>query len=291
VKPAAFDYYAPSSVSDAIGLLTESDDPKILAGGQSLMPLLNMRLAQPTALVDLNQIAELAYVRVEGTELAVGAMTRQRTLESDSAALGAVPVLAEILEHVGHMSTRNRGTVGGSLAHADPAAELPTAAVGLDATLIVAGRDGTRVVAACDFFVTYLTTAIGADEILVEVRFPAVPDGTGYAFEELSRRHGDFALAAVLALVRLDATGHIEAASISIGGANPVPVRAHESEALLLGELASASVLAAAAEQTRRAIAPMSDVHASADYRREVTGPIARRALERAVSRAKGGAS
>lgn len=288
MKPAPFDYYAPSSIDEAIGLLGSVDDPKILAGGQSLMPLLSMRLAQPASIIDLNRIEGMSYVRREDGHLVVGAMTRQRTLELDESAADAVPVLRDILSHVGHVTIRNRGTVGGSMAHADPAAELPAVAVGLDATMVVAGPTGTRTIPASEFFVTYLTTALGPDEVLVEVRFPSTPAGTGHAFEELARRHGDFALGAVLALVRLDGGGRVAAATLAVAGANPVPLRIAAAEAALVGRAPDADAIAAAAAAVKAAVSPLSDVHAPADYRREIIGVLARRALERAVARAKG---
>lgn len=288
MKPAPFDYHAPSTLDEAISLLGSVEDPKLLAGGQSLMPLLSMRLAQPASIIDLNRVADLAYIRRENGHLAVGAMTRQRTLELDPIAREAVPVLAEILGHVGHVTIRHRGTVGGSIAHADPAAELPAAAVALGATLIVAGPGGRRTIEARDFFTTYLTTALELDEILVEIRFPVPPSGTRYAFEELARRHGDFALGAVLALVRLDGSGHVEAATLAVAGANPVPLRVAAAEAALIGVEPTLATIAAAAAAVQAAVSPLSDVHAPADYRREIIGVLTRRALDRAIAQAKG---
>ncbi|ADB52519.1 FAD binding domain-containing protein [Conexibacter woesei] len=279
MKPAPFDYVRPASVGDAIAALAADEDAKPIAGGQSLMPMLNMRLAQPTTLVDLNALPELSYVRREGGHLVVGGMTRQRLLEQDPAARDALPFLADVLGHVGHVAIRNRGTVGGSIAHADPAAELPLVAVALDAELVAQGPGGRRTIAAADFFRMFLTTALEPGELLVEVRLPTAAGGWTAGFEELSRRHGDFAIVSVLALVDVDGDGRASAARIAIGGANPVPLRAHAAEELLVGRPLDASAIAAASASAAVAVEPTWDVHGSAEYRREMTAVLVGRAL------------
>ncbi len=284
MKPASFDYHRPATVGEAIALLRSADEAKPIAGGQSLMPMLNMRLAQPTDLVDLNAIAELSGVRLEERCLAVGALTRQRALELDPQARAALPVLAEVMRHIGHVTIRNRGTVGGSIAHADPAAELPLLAVALDAELVAEGPSGRRTIPAGDFFHGFLTTALQPDELLVEVRFPTAMGRAGIGFEELSRRNGDFAVVSVLALVDRGGNGRIQAARIGVGGAHPVPLRALAGEDVLIGEPASPALVAEAAEAVAAAVEPMSDVHGSADYRRDMTRILARRALTRALA-------
>jgi carbon-monoxide dehydrogenase medium subunit len=287
VKPPVFEYTAVRSVDEAVAELGQHGDAaKILAGGQSLVPLLNMRLAAPERLIDLNRVDELAYVMARGDGLAIGAMTRQRTVERSALVAQRVPLLADALPWVGHFQIRNRGTLGGSLSHADPAAELPAVAVCLDARFTARGPGGDRTLAAGDFFRTHLTTALAPTELLTEVWFPTAPRGAGSAWIELARRHGDYALVGVAAVVTL-AGDRIEAARLALTGVGDRPVRAREAEARLAGEPLTSAVLAEAAEAVRRAIDPGSDIHATAAYRRHVAGVFAERAIRLAAARAK----
>ena len=253
MKPAPFEYVRPGSLEEALDVLRQrGDDAKVLAGGQSLVPMMNFRLARPAVIVDLNGLGDLAYIRPANGALALGAMTRQRTIEKSAVVRERAPLLAEATPLIGHLPIRTRGTIGGSLVHADPAAEYPVVMVALDAEFTLARQGGTRRVAAADFFETYLTTTIGPDEILTEIRLPGLPQKAAVAFLEISRRHGDFAIVAAAAVVDLDARGQIAEARIALGGVGPKPVRARAAERLLAGQRPTAALLAEAA----RAVMP-----------------------------------
>ena len=287
MKPPAFEYVAVASMDEAIAqLAAHGDDARILAGGQSLMPILNMRLATPGRLVDLNRVAALSYIVERAGGVAIGAMTRQRTAERSELIATAVPLLAEALPWVGHSAIRNRGTIGGSLAHADPAAELPGVAVCLDARFTVRGEAGERTLAAGDFFRGYLTTALAPTELLTEVWFPSAPAGSGAAWIEFARRHGDYALVGVAALVTLEGST-VRQASLAVIGVDGVPLRVVEAERLLIGVPLSVESMAAAAESVRRTLEPHADIHATAAYRRHLAGILTVRALTRAGERAR----
>ena len=287
MKPPAFDYVAVASTEEAVAqLAAHGDDARILAGGQSLMPILNMRLATPGRLVDLNRIGTLSYVVARAGGVAVGAMTRQRTVERSELVAAAIPLLAEALPWVGHSAIRNRGTIGGSLAHADPAAELPAVAVCLDARFTVRGEAGERTIAAREFFRGYLTTALAPTELLAEVWFPSALPGSGAAWIEFARRHGDYALVGVAAVVTLEGST-VRRASLAVTGVDGVPVRAVDAERLLIGAPLSAESMAAAAESVRRTLEPHDDIHATAAYRRHLAGILTVRALTRAGERAR----
>jgi carbon-monoxide dehydrogenase medium subunit len=291
VKPPVFEYTAVRSVDEAVAELAQHGDAaKLLAGGQSLIPILNMRLAAPGRLIDLNRVGELAFVAARDGGVAVGAMTRQRTAERHALVATRVPLLADALPWVGHFQIRNRGTVGGSLSHADPAAELPAVAVCLDARLTLRGPRGERVVGADGFFRGPMTTALDPAELLAGVWFPAAAPGSGAAWLELARRHGDYALVGVAAVVTL-AGGRVGEARLALSGVGDRPVRARDAEALLAGEPLTAARLADAAEAVRRAIDPGGDIHATAAYRRRVAGVLAGRALTLAAARATEAAS
>jgi carbon-monoxide dehydrogenase medium subunit len=284
----AFDYVAPVDVEEALGVLAEhQDDAKVLAGGQSLVPLLNYRLARPRVLVDLNALP-LAGVTFGPDRVTIGALTRHATLEGSAELARACPLLGEAAALIGNVRVRTLGTLGGSLAHGDPAAELPLAMVALDARVGIARRGGRRTMAAADFFTGYLRTALAPDELVTDVEVPVVPDA-GWAVEEFSRRAGDFAIVAVAVLVRLDARGRVEDARIAFGGVGPRPVRAADAEAALRGAEPRAEVIARAAEAARAAVRPESDAFVSAAYRTLLAGVLTRRALARAVARAIGG--
>lgn len=288
MKPAPFSYIAPRSVDETLALLAEyGAEGKILAGGQSLVPLLAMRLARPQVLIDINGIRSLAYIRRKGDRLHVGALTRQRAVEESAAVRRQVPLLWEAIRFVGHPQIRNRGTVGGSLAHADPSAELPAVAAALDAELIVRSRSGERSLSPGEFFAGYLTTALEPVDFLTEIRFPLISLRTGTAFLEVARRHGDFALAGVAAVIRRD-NGTISEARLAFTGVGPGPVRAREAEGRLAGSAGTPRVFADAAREAGARLDPESDIHATARYRREVATALARRALELAWKRSGG---
>lgn len=290
MKPAPFEYYRPASVEEAVALLARhGPEAKVLAGGQSLIPLLKLRLARPGVLVDLNGARELAYVRTNGM-VACGAMARLAELES-AAIRSRCPILAAAARHIGHPAIRHRGTICGSLAHADPAAELPLLALVLDAELSVTGPAGNRVVRARDFFVTSLTTSLAPGELLVEARFPVPGPRTGWAFQELSRRHGDFAIAAVAALVEVGSAGTISNARIALGGVADRPLRCSDAEAALAGTPGGPAAFQAAAAAAADPLEPPSDLHGSGAYRRHVARVLVERALTEAWQRAVAGHS
>ena len=266
MKPASFEYVRPGSLDEALDVLHErGDDAKVLAGGQSLVPMMNFRLARPAVLVDLNGLGDLAYIRPANGGLALGAMTRQRTIEKSAVVRERAPLLAEATPLIGHVPIRTRGTIGGSLVHADPAAEYPVVMVALDAEFTLARKGGTRRVAAADFFDTYLSTTIGPDEILTEIRMPSVAARAAVAFVEISRRHGDFALVAAGTVVDVDGGGRIAEARIALGGVGPRPVRARTAERMLVGQRPTAALLAEAAASVMPDTDPPEDIHASAE--------------------------
>jgi len=288
VKPPSFEYADPKSLDEAVRLLEENEyDAKILSGGQSLMPLLNMRLARPELLVDLAKIPDLDFIREEDGCLVVGGMTRQRSLELSSEVRSRFPLVYDATMHIAHPQNRNQGTVGGSIAHADPAAELPALVMATDAEMVVTGPDAMRTISAEEFFVTYLTTSLEPAEILTEVRIPALGDRTGYSLRELARRHGDFALAGAIATVTLAGNGTIASGRVVLFGVGATPIRAVAAEQLLAGERPSESLFEAVAAKAAADLdEPLSDVHATAQYRRSLAAVMARRALAEAADRA-----
>jgi carbon-monoxide dehydrogenase medium subunit len=286
MKLPLVDYEAPKTVSEAVELLAEhQDEASVLAGGQSLIPLLALRLANPAVLIDINGIAELSGVSAADGWVAVGAMTREYVAGESGTVADSVPLLAAALPLIGHEAIRNRGTIGGSLAHADPAAELPAVARALDAEFVVRGPSGERVVPAAEWFEGYLTTSRGPDELLVEVRFPAAAPGTGASFQEVARRHGDFAIVGLAASLTLSG-GVISDARLAFAGLSDVPVRAVDAEDLLVGESPSAELFDAAARRATGDIDPPADLHGSADYRKKVAATLVRRGLRAAADNA-----
>lgn len=282
MKPPPFRYLAPLSLEEALALRAQhGSESVLLAGGQSLMPLLNLRIVSPAAVIDLGRVPELAGVRGENGALAIGAMTRQREAERAPLVHERSPLLAAALARIAHPTIRNRGTIGGSLAHADPAAELPAAALALDAELVARSTRGERTIPAHAFFQGFLTTALEPDELLTEVRLPADPGRC--SIQEVTRRHGDFALVGVVAVVRSEG-GTIADARLALLGAAPTAVRATEAEALLRGAPATGSTFAAAAEAAAAHLEPSSDVHATAAYRRRAAAVLVRRALAEATA-------
>ena len=284
MKPPPFRYHDPATVAEAVALLGSLENAKLLAGGQSLMPMLAMRYVLPDHVIDLNRIADLAYLREEAGTLVIGGMTRQRDLEFSPLVRDRLPLLQEAILQVGHRQTRNRGTIAGSLCHLDPAAELVAVAAAHDATVQVAGPQGAREIPFAEFPLGYMTPAIGADELVTGIRIPCWPKGHGYAFEEVARRHGDFALASAAVLLAGDGKGRLARASLTIGGVATVPVRMAEVERALIGAVPSETLFRELAE-TCRAIEATGDVHAPASYRQQLAVVLARRALLRAAER------
>ena len=287
MKPPPFEYHDPETTAEAVGLLAEQgDEVKVLAGGQSLVPLLNFRLARPDRLVDINRIDELSYIRETSGSLQIGAMTRQSTLEVSDLARTHCPLLVDALKWVGHAQIRNRGTVGGSVAHADPAAELPLVCSALDARLRVQSASGERTVDAADFFVTHLTTAIQPDELLTEIEVPKLADRTGTAVVEFARRHGDFALGGAAVALTLDASGKTSDVRIALLSAAPTPIRATDAEQAISGNVVDEELAREAQALTEAAISPTGDIHGGAEYRRGLIGAMVRRAVLEANERA-----
>ena len=286
MKASAFTYHAPRSRAEALGLLATLDGARVLAGGQSLMPMLNFRLAAPEHLVDLNRIPELSGIRLVGDTLHIGAMTRQREVQQSEVIQRHVPLLQAALAHVGHQQTRNRGTLGGSLCHLDPAAELVTAAATLDATLIAESARGTRRIPFAAWCDGYLTNALEPGELLAEVEFPVWPAGHGYAFSEFARRKGDFAIVGVAALVTMNGNT-IDRIALSAGGCAAAPQRLTAVEQALIGKAPDADAIREAARLASN-IEAQSDPYVSADYRRHLARVMTERSLTDAVRRAKG---
>jgi aerobic carbon-monoxide dehydrogenase medium subunit len=286
MKLPPVDYEAPKTVSEAVDLLAEhQDDASVLAGGQSLIPLLALRLAHPAVLIDINGIDELSGVSATNGWVAIGATTREYVAEDSETVAVTLPLLAAALPLIGHEAIRSRGTIGGSLAHADPAAELPAVARALDAQFVVRGQSGERVVPAAEWFEGYLMTSRGPDELLVEVRFPAAAPGTGTSFQEVARRHGDFAIVGLAASLTLSG-GAISDARLAFAGVSDVPVRAGEAEELLVGETPSAELFDEAARRATEDLDPPADLHGSSDYRKKVAGALVRRGLRAAADNA-----
>jgi len=286
MKLPEVEYEAPATVAEAVDLLAEhQDEASVLAGGQSLIPLLALRLARPAVLVDINGLGELSGVSVTDGRVAIGALTREYMAEESETVTQAVPLLAFALPLIGHEAIRSRGTIGGSLAHADPAAELPAVARALDAEFVVRSRSGERVIPAAEWFEGYLTTARRPDEILVEVRFPAAGPDSGAAFQEVARRHGDFAVVGVAASLTLT-DGAISDARLAFSGVADVPVRAAEAENLLVGEEPSTELFEEAARRATADIDPPADLHGSSEYRKKVAAALVRRGLRAAADNA-----
>ncbi len=281
------DYEAPGTVAEAVDLLAEhQDEASVLAGGQSLIPLLALRLARPALLIDINGLGELSGVSAADGRIAIGAMTREYVAEESQLVADAVPLLAAALPLIGHEAIRSRGTIGGSLAHADPAAELPAVALALGAEFVVRGRSGERVIPAAEWFEGYLATSRRPDEILVEVRFPAAGPGTGAAFQEVARRHGDFAIVGLAASLSF-ADGAISDARLAFSGVADVPARAADAEEFLAGERPSPEVFEEAARRATAGLDPPADLHGSAEYRKKIAATLVRRGLQAAADSAR----
>jgi carbon-monoxide dehydrogenase medium subunit len=290
MKPAPFEYHRPDSVDQALAMLAEHGyDAKLLAGGQSLVPAMNFRLAAPAVLIDLNRVPGLDGIAEADGGLRLGAMVRQRAAERSPLVAARAPLLAETLPYVAHAQIRNRGTIGGTIAHADPAAEIPAVMLALDARFHLRAPGGTRVVTAGDFFTGLFGTAMEAEEMLVEVEIPPMAPRTGWAFDEVSRRHGDYALAGIAATVQVDDAGRCHAARIALLSVGDGPVLAAEAAAALVGQDPTDAAIRAAAEAAaQRDIDPPGDIHATPAYRRQLVDVLVRRVLPRAFARAAG---
>jgi aerobic carbon-monoxide dehydrogenase medium subunit len=287
MKLPPVEYEAPTTVAEAIDLLAEHhDEASVLAGGQSLIPLLALRLARPEVLIDINGIGELSGVSATDGWVAIGAMTREYVAEKSEEVAGTVPLLAAALPLIGHDAIRSRGTIGGSLTHADPAAELPAVARALDAEFVVRGQSGERVVPAAQWFEGFLTTSRRPDELLVEVRFPTAGRGTGISFQEVARRHGDFAIVGLAASLTLS-DGAISDVRLAFAGISDVPVRAAAAEDLLVGERPSTELFDEAARRATDDIDPPADLHGSSVYRKTVAAALVRRGLRAAADNAR----
>ena len=285
MKPAPFTYHDPRSISEAVDLLATHENARVLAGGQSLMPMMNFRYAMPDHLIDLNKVSELAYIRIENNALNIGAMTRQRDIEFSAEIGQHCPLLHAALAHVGHRQTRNRGTLGGSLCHQDPSAELVNVAALLDATMHVASKRGSRDMPAADFAVAYMTTALEPDELLAGITIEISIKSNSYAFVEFARRHGDFAIVACSALLGLDAKGNIAHASLALSGLSHAPTRPAAIEQALLGQKPDAETFKAAAAEAEKLEAG-ADAYVTAAYRQHLARVLTYRALEQAAARA-----
>jgi CO/xanthine dehydrogenase FAD-binding subunit len=289
MKPPLFSYQAPKTLDEAIKFLASDPDAMVLAGGQSLMPAMNFRVASPSMLVDIQHVEGLKGITVANGAIVIKAMTRHRELELDPDVRRANPLIAEIMAHVAHVPIRNRGTVVGSLCHADPSAEMPLLFVLLDGTLVAKGPGGTREIPAAQFFQSFLTTAREQDEIVVEARLPVLPAGAGAAFDEVTRRHGDYALVGVGCVLELDGGGRAQRVRLAACGISDRPLRLKAAEAALTGTALTTADLDAAVRASADAVTQSDDMNTSASYRRRVLGGLIRRLVATAAQRAHGG--
>lgn len=291
MKPAPFEYFAPTTVDEALACLTEYGyDAKVLAGGQSLVPMMNFRLAQPSVIVDINKIHELFYIREnEEGGLRIGAMARHNKVETNPLVADRAALIADAMPHIATVQVRSRGTFGGSIAHADPSAELAAVSVALEGSFLLRNQKGERWVPTNEFFVGLFTSVLEPDELLIEAKFPALPERTGCALVEVARRSHDFAIVGVAGVVTLDKNDRCQRARLVFFSVGDGPVVAHQAEEMLKGkELTPESMRAAAETAAKRDIDPGSDIHASAEYRRHLAGVLSFRALEKAYDRARG---
>jgi carbon-monoxide dehydrogenase medium subunit len=288
MKSAPFEYCRVANVDEACAMLASDESARIIAGGQTLVPMMAMRLARPTRLIDISRIAELSYVRADGDAISVGATTRQCLLERDALIAAKLPLLARALPFIGHSATRARGTVGGSLANADPAAELPLIAATLDAVLEYRARGGTEKIASRDFYIGPMTTALPGDAVLTSVRFPVWSGKVGIGFHEVNARRSDFAFVVAAAQVELDGGGKCKRIAIGVGAATDFPIRLANAEQSLKGGALDPAAVKDAVVEALADIVPLSDLHASAEYRRRVAASLAVRAVEDARLHASG---
>ncbi|RFU70529.1 xanthine dehydrogenase family protein subunit M [Peribacillus saganii] len=287
MKPAVFDYHSPSELKEALHLLNEFGyDAKIMSGGQSLIPMMNMRLARPKVVIDINQIKELNYIRINNSVIQIGGLTRHYQIEESKEIEQVCRLITEGMKLIGHSQIRSRGTIGGSVVHADPTAELPVMLSTLGATITLASAEGQRTVTTEEFFMTYLTTTIEMNEILVSVEIPIPPANTGYAIDEFTLRKGDFAIVLAAASVTLDVEGKVKAARLALGGVDGVPVLLDEVTDGLIGKIPDQNLIAECCMGIGDMVDPEPDIHASAEYRRDLCITYAKRVLELAAKRA-----
>lgn len=287
MKPPPFRYYDPRTVSDVVALLARHENAKLLAGGQSLMPMLNMRFVLPDHLIDLNKVDGISFIREAGGALEIGAMTRQRELEFSELVAIRCPLMREAIQHVGHRQTRNRGTLAGSLCHLDPSAELVLVASAMDASVHVSGPGGAREIAFADFPLGYMTPSIAPDELVTKVQVPLWPAGHGFAFVEFARRHGDFAVASAAVLLESDENDRFARVALALGGVGTVPLRLRDLEKSLIGQRADDDLFSSVTDACAD-IEAIDDVHASGTYRRHLAAVLATRALRLATARMEG---
>ena len=285
MKPAKFDYFAPVTMEETLELLAQHGaDAKVLAGGQSLMPMMNLRLVRPAVVIDINRVEGLSGVSTANGTITVGARTRQRDLQRSDVIRDAFPMMGTAISHIGHFQIRNRGTIGGSLAHADPAAELPAICTALDAEYVLADSSGAQTIAASEFAIAPLITSLAPEQLLTEIRFPTLGDGWRWGFREVSRREGDFALVGSVAMLRNDSSGACQEARITMFAVGDGPMRVPAAEQALVGRVVDDTARREAAALVSEAVNPGSDIHASAEYRKDVSAVMARRALEDACA-------
>jgi CO/xanthine dehydrogenase FAD-binding subunit len=290
MKPPKFSYLRPNNLPEALDMLAEyGDDAKIMSGGQSLIPLLNMRLSTPGYIIDIGRVEELKGIREEEDALVIGGMTRHVDIEKSTLVQEKCPLLTEGIRWVGHNQIRSRGTIGGSIAHADPSAELPCMLTALRGEIVIVSSEEELTLSPEEFFLSYLLTTLEPNQLIKEIRFPKIKKSAGYAFEEVARRHGDFALVEVAAVVELDNEGIIADAKIALGGANSVPFIPEDVEEFLIGKMPDDSTLKEAATLQLDDLDPEGDIHGSKEYRRYLSGVLLERALNKAIDRAREG--
>ncbi|QQK74719.1 xanthine dehydrogenase family protein subunit M [Salicibibacter cibarius] len=291
MKPAHFEYLKPITPDELYNQLSfYGEDAKIMAGGQSLVPIMNMRLSTPKYIIDINHIEDFSYIKLDGDHIAIGALTRQTEVENSSIVEKYCPLLQEAIRYVGHAQIRNMGTIGGTIAHADPSAEVPCVLSTLRGEIVVANVEEERVVSPEEFFLTYMLSSLEPTEVIKEIRIPILSKDSGYAFEEIARRDGDFAILEAIAVIDLNENGQVAAAKIGVGGAGPTPEILEDVEDFVVGKELTDNVLDDACEQIKDILEPDSDLHGSAEYRKDLASVLVKRALETALTRAKEGA-
>lgn len=288
MKPAPFEYFNPMNKEDVFKLLDQlGDDAKLLAGGQSLMPMINFRLARPEVLIDINKIDELDFIKEENDYICMGALTRERAIEDSELIKSKIPILSEAVKYIAFQPIRNKGTLGGSIAHADPSAELCLMMIALEAQIKIESSQDARWVDAEDFFLTYLTTVIEPHELITEIRIPIPPAGTIHSFQSFSRRHGDFAIVSVAVMLSFNDDGICERAKIALGSVNPTPIRATQAEDMLIGKKLDEKLIEAVADEAAEASDPDPDLHSSADYKKEMARNFTKEGLMQVLQRFK----
>ncbi len=286
MKPAPFEYFDPMKKEEVFKLLDKlGDDAKLLAGGQSLLPMINFRLARPEFLIDINKLDELDFITEESGYISLGALTRESAIEDSELIKSKIPILSEAVKYIAFLPIRNKGTLGGSIAHADPSAELCLIMIALQAQIKIESSKDTRWVDAEDFFLTYLTTVLEPHELITEIRIPIPPAGTIHSFQSFSRRHGDFAIVSVAVMLEINDGGICESAKIALGSVNPTPFRATQAEDMLIGKKVDKKLIEAVANEAAEASDPDPDLHSSADYKREMTRNFTKKGLVQVLNR------